>query len=79
MTNKQESEEVRRFKATKIKAEQEGDAEAQFKMGVRYHKMKDHDKAAKWHEMAAEKGHAEAHAKRTWLDVCRRLRRFAEL
>ena len=101
MTNEQESEEVRRFKETKIKAEQgdaeagfklsqmyergegvppnyaealkwsakarktaeQGDAETQFKMGVRYHKMKDYDKAAKWYEMAAEQGHAKAQDK----------------
>ena len=101
MTNEQESEEVRRFKETKIEAEQgdaeaefrlsqmyergegvppnyaealkwsakarktaeEGDAETQFKMGVRYHKMKDYDKAEKWYEMAAEQGLAKAQGK----------------
>lgn len=41
------------------KTAEEGDAEMQFKMGVGYHKMKYHDEAEKWYEMAAEKGHAE--------------------
>ena len=59
MTNEQESEEVRLFKETKIKAEQ-GDAKAQVNLGVMYHEgegvPKDYKEAAKWYRKAAEQG-----------------------
>ena len=52
IANGQESEEVRLFKATKIKAEQ-GNAEAQIKLGDMYLEgegvPKDNVEAAKWH------------------------------
>ena len=61
MTNEQESEEVRRFKETKIKAEQ-GDAEAQWELGCMYAEgegvSQDYEKAAKWFRKAAEQGYA---------------------
>ena len=68
MTNEQESEEVRLFKETKIKAE-EGDEDAQWELGWMYYKgqgvPKNYKKAAKWfrkeakqYRKAAEQGHA---------------------
>ena len=63
MANGQESEEVRLFKAVKIEAEQ-GDAEAQFGLGLMYYEGKEvpknYEEAAKWLQKAAEQGHAEA-------------------
>ena len=63
MTNEQESVEVRRFKATKIKAEQ-GDAKAQLYLGVMYSigigVPEDDVEAAKWYQKAAEQGDAKA-------------------
>ena len=60
MTNEQESEEVRRFKATKIKAE-EGYEEAQSELGHMYSGglgvPKNYKKAAKWYRKAAKQGH----------------------
>ena len=57
MTNRQESEEVRRFKATKIKAE-EGYEDAQYNLGWMYAfgkgVPKNYKKAAKWFRKAAE-------------------------
>ena len=59
----QESEEVRLFKATKIKAEQ-GDAEAQFNLGQMYRKGRgvpqNYEEAVKWYEKAALQGNATA-------------------
>ena len=63
MTNEQESEEVRLFKETKIKAEQ-GDEDAQEKLGWMYcHGFgvpQDKEEAVKWYRKAAEQGDAEA-------------------
>ena len=60
MTNKQESEKVRRFKATKIKAEQ-GDAEAQASLGGMYYfgqgVPKNYKKAVKWIRKSAKQGY----------------------
>ena len=60
MTNRQASKEVRRFKATKIKAE-EGDEEAQNNLALMYHSgkgvPKNYKKAAKWFRKAAKQGH----------------------
>ena len=60
MANGQESEEVRRFKATLEKAKQ-GDAEAQNNLGVMYYEGEvvpaNAKEAAKWFRMAAEQGH----------------------
>ena len=59
MANGQESEAVRIFKATKIKAEQ-GDAKAQFNLGEMYYFGKgvpqDYGEAAKWFRKVAEQG-----------------------
>ena len=69
MTNEQESEEVRRFKETKIEAEQ-GDAEAQFKLSEMYSKGEgvpsNYVEAIKWSQKArktAEEGDAETQFK----------------
>ena len=63
MTNEQESEEVQRFKATKIEAEQ-GDADAQWELGYMYAEgrgvEKNDKEAAKWFQKAAEQGDADA-------------------
>lgn len=63
MTNEQESEEVRRFKETKIKAEQ-GDADEQYELGCMYAEgegvPQDYAEAAKWFQKAAEQGDAGA-------------------
>ena len=66
----QESEEVRRFKATKIKAEQ-GDAEAQSDLGWMYCDgegvPQDYVEAAKWYRKAAEQGNAWAQGYLGWM------------
>ena len=70
MTNEQESEEVRLFKETKIKAEQ-GDEDAQWELGWMYYKgqgvPRDYKEAAKWfrkeakqYRKAAEQGDGKA-------------------
>ena len=44
-----------------FKVARQGDAEAQFNLGVLYdHERKDHEEAIKWYRKAAEKGYAPA-------------------